>query len=78
MKVKLKAVIGWVGRVVRKYLVPNFLLGREKAIAAFVAPLVVARVAQWFGADVPASLVEQVVGAALIAITVHTTANTEG
>jgi hypothetical protein len=61
---------------VRKYLVPNFLLGREKAIAAFVAPLVVVRVAQWFGWTVDASMVQQVVYSALIALTVHQTANT--
>ena len=72
----MKKLFAKVGRLVRTYLVPDFLLGREKAIAAFVAPLIVARVAQWFGLEVSPSLIEQVIGAALISLTVHTTTNT--
>ncbi len=64
-----------VGKVAR-WVLPNFVLGHEKAIAGFVAPIAVAELASVAGLHVEASLVQQVVGALLISVTVHTATNT--
>ena len=77
MKLVRKLVAGF-GRLWRKVLVPDFLLGREKAVAAFLTPIVVAQVLPLIGVDVPGSLVEQLLLAVVTSVTVHTTSNTGG
>ena len=74
----MKILAAKIGAFVRHYLIPNVLLGREKAIAATVTPFLIAQLAQLVpGVHVSASLVQQLVGSALIGLTVHTTTNTQ-
>lgn len=62
---------------IRAFVVPTFLLGREKAVAAFLAPLVVVQLARWTPwVQFPLPVVEQVLLAFVTAITVHQTTNT--
>ena len=59
------------------WAVPTFLVGREKAVAAFLAPIVVAQLARFIpSVHVSSSLVEQVLGALVISLTVHQITNT--
>ena len=74
----MKILAAKIGAFARHYLIPNFLLGKEKAIAATVTPFLIAQLAQLVpGVHVSASLVQQLVGSALIGLTVHTTTNTQ-
>ena len=62
---------------IRGFIVPTFLLGREKAVAAFLAPLVVVQLARWTPwIQFPLPVVEQVLLSVVTAITVHQTVNT--
>ena len=72
---RLSKALGWVGRQLRR-LLPTLLIGREKAVVAFLTPLVVGWVAQLAGVHVSVSIVEQLLMAATIGITVHSTTNT--
>ena len=59
------------------WAVPTFLVGREKAVAAFLTPIIVAQLARFVpSVHVSSSLVEQVIGAVIISLTVHTVTNT--
>ena len=51
------------------------LAARRKAIAAFLAPIVVLAVADVAGVDVQPSLVEQIIVALITAVTVERVAN---
>ncbi len=73
----MKIVWSKVAGFVRKFLIPNFLLGHEKAVAAFVAPIVLAQAARlWPSLHVDPSLIVQAVAAVLVSFTVHQTTNT--
>jgi hypothetical protein len=61
---------------VRAVLLPDLLLGREKALAGFVAPLIVGAVASLAGAHIAPNVVEQLVLAVITSFTVHQTTNT--
>jgi hypothetical protein len=51
--------------------------GREKAVAAFLAPIIVAQLARFVpGVHVGVSLVEQVIAAVITSAAVHQTTNT--
>ena len=52
------------------------VLGREKALAAFVAPLIVGAVVSLAGKHVGVGVVEQLVFAVITSVTVHQTTNT--
>jgi len=75
-KVTQSKLVKWAGRFIRTWLIPNFLLGKEKAVAAFVTPLLAAWIASLLDVHVEASLIQQVVGSLLLALTVHGVANT--
>ena len=73
----MKAVWSKIAGFARNYLIPSFLLGREKAVAAFVAPLILAQLARFAPSlHVDPSLLVQVLGAILLSLTVHQTRNT--
>ena len=61
---------------IRSVILPDFVLGKEKALAAFVAPLIVAAVASLAGKHVAPGIVEQLVFAIITSVTVHQTTNT--
>lgn len=64
------------GKVAR-FVLPNFVLGHEKAIAGAVAPVVVVQVAHFVPRlHIGVPLVAQLVGAAITALTVHAATNT--
>ena len=52
------------------------VLGHEKALAAFVAPLIVGAVVSLAGKHVGVGVVEQLVFAVITSVTVHQTTNT--
>ena len=52
------------------------VLGREKAVAAFAAPLIVGAVVSLAGKHVGVGVVEQLVFAVITSVTVHPTTNT--
>ena len=55
----------------------ELIRGREKSIAAFVAPLIVAQLARFVpGVHVGVSLMEQVIAAIITSAAVHQTSNT--
>jgi len=65
-----------IGAFLRK-LLPSFLIGREKAVAAFLAPIIVSELLHLLpNVDVDPSWVEQLVLAVITSITVHQTTNT--
>lgn len=61
---------------IRSVIVPDFVLGHEKALAAFAAPLIVGAVVSLAGKHVGVGVVEQLVFAVITSITVHQTTNT--
>ena len=72
----VRRAVVFVGRQVRRIL-PSFLIGREKAVAAFAAPLIVAQLARLLpSVDIDPSFLEQLILAAITAFTVHTATNT--
>lgn len=74
----VRRAFGWVGRQLRRVL-PAALLGREKAVVAFLVPIIVTQLARFLPSfDVDPSLLEQLLLAVVSAITVHATTNTEG
>ena len=73
----MKAVWSKIAGFARNHLIPSFLLGREKAVAAFVAPLILAQLARFAPSlNIDPSLAVQVLGAILLSLTVHQTTNT--
>lgn len=59
-----------------RWAIPNFLAPHSKAVVAFVVPIVVANLARFIPSiQVSTSLVEQAIGAAVIALTVWATSN---
>ena len=73
----MKALWSKIAGFARNYLIPNFLLGKEKAVAAFLVPLVIAQLARFAPSlNVDAPLWVQVVAALLVSISVHQTTNT--
>lgn len=73
----MKLVWSKITGFVRNYLIPTFLLGREKALAAFVAPLILGQLARFVPSlHIDPSLIQQLVAAVLISLTVHQTTNT--
>ena len=54
----------------------TLVLGREKAVAAFAAPLIVGAVVSLAGKHVGVGVVEQLVFAVITSVTVHQTTNT--
>jgi hypothetical protein len=71
----VKIILSKIAGFVRAVLIPNFMLGREKAIAAFVAPLLVGAVASLLGKHVAPGIVEQLLISVITSITVHQTTN---
>jgi hypothetical protein len=70
------AIARATGKVAR-FVLPNFVLGHEKAIAGAVAPVVVAQVAHYIPSlHVGVPMVAQIVAAGVTALTVHTATNT--
>jgi len=61
---------------IRSVVLPDFVLGHEKALAAFAAPIVVGAITSLAGLHVAPGIVEQLVLSAITAITVHQTTNT--
>jgi hypothetical protein len=65
---------------VNKYLIQleKLIVARRKSIAAFVTPLILAQIARLFPSlPLPdSSMVEQLIGAAFVALAVHTIPNT--
>jgi len=61
---------------VRSVILPDFVLGHEKALAAFVAPLIVGAVVSVAGKHVGVGVIEQLVFAVITSVTVHQTTNT--
>jgi hypothetical protein len=72
----MRFLLSKVQHLVRVYLVPTFLLGREKAVAAAFTPLIVGGLLSVFGYHVPLPIVEQVVLGLITSFTVHQTVNT--
>lgn len=63
----------------RKFI-PGFLKGKEKAIVAFIVPIILAQLAHFlpgvhFDATDIGPIVEQVIGALIVAVSVHQTTN---
>jgi len=61
---------------IRSVILPSFVLGHEKALAGFAAPLIVGAVASLAGKHVGVGIVEQLVFAVITSVTVHQTTNT--
>jgi len=61
---------------IRSVILPDFVLGHEKALAGFAAPLIVGAVASLAGKHVGVGIVEQLVFAVITSVTVHQTTNT--
>tara|TARA_R110000868_G_scaffold2592_1_gene18648 strand:- start:157 stop:381 length:225 start_codon:yes stop_codon:yes gene_type:complete len=61
---------------IRAVILPDFVLGKEKALAGFAAPLIVGAVASLAGKHIAPGIVEQLVFAVITSITVHQTTNT--
>lgn len=73
----MKIVWSRIAGFVRQYLIPNFLLGKEKAVAAFAAPIILAQLARLVPSlHADPSMVAQLITAVLISLTVHQTTNT--
>ena len=73
---KARTAIAAIGRGVRKVL-PKMLLGREKAVAGFLTPLVLVQLARFVPSlHVSPTLAEQLVLAIVTSVTVHGTTNT--
>jgi hypothetical protein len=72
----MKFLLSKVQHLVRVYLIPTFLLGKEKAVAAALTPAIVGGLLSVFGYHVPLPIVEQVVLGLITAFTVHQTVNT--
>ena len=73
----MKIIWSKIAGFARNYLVPNFLVGKEKAVAAFAAPIILAQLARlWPSMHVDPSIAVQLVGAVLVSLTVHQTVNT--
>lgn len=72
----LKKIATGVGKAVRKVL-PKVLLGHEKAVAGFLAPIAAAQLARLVpGLHASPALVAQLLLAAITALTVHAATNT--
>jgi hypothetical protein len=61
---------------IRSVVLPDFVLGHEKALAAFAAPIVVGAIASLAGKSIAPGIVEQLVFAVITSVTVHQTTNT--
>lgn len=73
----MKIVWSRIAGFARNYLIPNFLLGKEKAVAMFVAPMILGQIAHFVpGLHVDPSLAVQVGTSLLLSITTHQVTNT--
>jgi len=72
----MKLIWSKITGFIRSSILPNFVLGHEKALAAAVTPVLIGAIASGAGLHVAPSIVEQLVLSAITAITVHQTANT--
>ena len=72
----MRFLLSKVQHLVRVCIVPTFLLGREKAVAAALTPAIVGGLLSVFGFHVPLPIVEQVLLGLITAVTVHQTVNT--
>ena len=72
----MKLIWSKITGFIRSVIVPDFVLGHEKAVAAFAAPLIVGAVLSLAGKHVGVGVVEQIGIAVITSITVHQTTNT--
>ena len=64
----VRRALGWVGRQLRRIL-PAALVGREKAIVAFLVPIIATQAARLFPSfDLDPSLLEQLLLAVVTAL----------
>ena len=72
----IKTIWSKIAGFVRAVILPDFVLGHEKALAAFVTPILVGAIATQAGMHVAPGVVEQLMLSLISGIAVHQTANT--
>ena len=72
----MKLIWSKITGFIRSVILPDFVLGHEKALAAAVTPVLIGAITSLAGLHVAPNIVEQLVLSAITAITVHQTANT--
>ena len=72
----MKLIWSKITGFIRSVILPSFVLGHEKALAAAVTPVLIGAIASGAGLHVAPGIVEQLVLSAITAITVHQTTNT--
>ena len=73
----MKIIWSKIAGFARNYLVPNFLVGKEKAVAAFAAPIILAQLARlWPSMHVDPSIAVTLGTSVLLSLTTHQVTNT--